>query len=475
MRLVFKFGGTSIADGERMRHVADVIKRFYFQGDEICVVVSALSGITDFLEESARRACKGNLDRCDVVTGIMDELMEKHQKVVEETINDKNKKIKKEVFAEINERLDELGNAFNGIYHLGELTDRSMDYITSFGERLSAPILAGVLRSLGMDSICMSGGESGIVTDENYRNAKPLEDAERLVGTRLIPMLEEKKKKIPVIMGYIGENPKGIITTLGRGGSDYTATLIGSGIGADEIWLWKDTNGIMSADPKMIPHASTIPSLSYIEAMELSYFGAEILHPSALEPAMRNEIPVRIKNILRPEDPGTVIVYETEGIKDVVKAITLIENVALLSVSGSRMSFQPGTAGRIFTALGENNVNIMMISQGSSERTISMIVDRADLMKAIRSLEAFEEIKVSSDKNICAIAVVGAGMAGTPGVVGRLFSALGREGVNVTMISQGSSEYNISLAVRNDDARRAIGAIHDEFMGCENEKGEVLH
>jgi aspartate kinase len=321
----------------------------------------------------------------------------------------------------------------------------------------------------------MSGGESGIVTDENYRNAKPLEDAERLVGTRLIPMLEEKKKKIPVIMGYIGENPKGIITTLGRGGSDYTATLIGSGIGADEIWLWKDTNGIMSADPKMIPHASTIPSLSYIEAMELSYFGAEILHPSALEPAMRNEIPVRIKNILRPEDPGTVIVYETEGIKDVVKAITLIENVALLSVSGSRMSFQPGTAGRIFTALGENNVNIMMISQGSSERTISMIVDRADLMKAIRSLEAFEEIKVSSDKNICAIAVVGAGMAGTPGVVGRLFSALGREGVNVTMISQGSSEYNISLAVRNDDARRAIGAIHDEFMGCENEKGEVLH
>lgn len=452
-----KFGGALIADGEGMMRVAEIVRSFQ-EGNDVCVVVSALQGITDSIEENARMVCGSGDDA--IIYRIIKYLGERHHDVAETAIKDDE--IRKGVISEIDERLDEMEKALIGIYHLGELTDRSLDYITSFGERLSAPILTGVLRSAGVNSLYLTGGEAGITTDDKYRNARPLETSEEGVKTCITTLLRDQ---VPVIAGYIGSNRDGIITTLGRGGSDYTATIIGAGISADEIWLWKNTKGIMSANPKIIAEAKRIPEMSYTEAMELSYFGAEILHPSALEPVIMKRIPVRIKDISDPLGGGTIIVYETKETEDVVKAITLIEDVALINVSGMRIVGKPGTAGRIFSALGENDVNIMMISQGSSERAISIVVDRLDLENAIRSLKMISNgVNVVYDNGISVIAVVGAGMAGTPGVAGRIFSALGRSGVNIMMISQGSSEYNISLVVKKCDSHRAVRAIHDEFM-----------
>ncbi|MHC1567406.1 MAG: aspartate kinase [Candidatus Syntropharchaeia archaeon] len=470
MRLVMKFGGTSVESGKKIKHVAEIIKKF--RENEIVVVVSALSGITDLLLKSAKSISeKGDIAG---VGKLVKELRERHRKAVEEAIGEGE--IADSVISEIEARLDELEKTLTGICYLGELTEKSLDYVASFGERLSAPILCGAIRKLDIDSTYLTGGEAGIITNEEWGNARPLEYVDRKICERIIPILE--RRTIPVVTGFIGETEKGVITTLGRGGSDYTATVIGSAIKADEIWLWKDTEGIMTADPKIIPDAKKIPNISYIEAMELSYFGAKVLHPQALEPAMENEIPVRVKNTFHPEEPGTLISKEPEKKKDVVKAITLIKDIALINVSGVGMIGTPGVAARVFSALAAENVNIIMISQGSSERTISIIIDGSHLKKAILVLENLDKdvIKETTYKSdVCAIGVVGAGMAGTPGVAGKIFTALGEKGINIIMISQGSSEYNISFVVRREDSHRAIEAIHHAFeLGKEHHENLII-
>ncbi len=275
--------------------------------------------------------------------------------------------------------------------------------------------------------------------------------------------------KIPVISGYTGKTKKGIITTLGRGGSDYTATIIGAAIDADEVWLWKETEGIMSADPKIIRDARKIPYISYAEAMELSYFGASVLHPRAIEPAMWKKTPIRVKNLFKPEDEGTLIGEEPEQTKRAAKAITLIENTSIINIAGAAVKSISDIAARIFSALAAESVeDIIMISQGSSERTISIVIDSAQLesaIYAIRSLNAGDTVirDFTSNSNVCAMGVVGAEMAGTPGVAGEVFSALGKGGISVIMISQGSSEFNISFVVKKEDAYKAAQAIHDMF------------
>jgi len=461
MRLVMKFGGISVADGDKIRHVANLIKDFKDRKTEICVVISAMHGVTDRLDEASKAALKE--DKTDGLTRFVRELSDQHHKAALDSIDDEA--ILDEVLSEIDARLDEMEKALIGICHLGELTERSMDYIESFGERLSVPILSGVLRSIGVDSEPMLGGKVGIITDDVYRNARPLDITERTIQERLLPILGDGIT--PVVTGYIGETKKQIITTLGRGGSDYIATIIGAGIGADEIWLWKETEGIMSADPKMIPGARRIPAISYIEAMELSFFGAKILHPSALEPAMRNLIPVRVKNTFRPKDPGTIITREPEQKKDVVKAITLIKNVALINISGPGLVGSAKVSAQVFSTLADESVDIIIISQGSSERNISLVVDGPHLKKAIKALKnGFDKgtiRDITYNKDVCALAVVGAGMAGVPGVAGRIFTALGKREISVIMISQGSSEHNISLVIEKKDSRVAIDVIHNEF------------
>ncbi|MCX9011465.1 MAG: aspartate kinase [Candidatus Methanoperedens sp.] len=460
MRLVMKFGGTSVGDGSRMKHVAELAKEYRDSGNEVVLVTSALSGVTDSLLENAKKASETG--KTSAIKEFIADLTKQHHQAAHDAIG-KNSIVEK-VTKEIDSRIEELEKALIGICYLGELTVRSIDYISSYGERLAAPVLCGALNSLGVKSRSFTGGEAGIITTDDYGNAKPLEKSYSLVKERIEPLL---KNGIPVITGFIGENEAGIITTLGRGGSDFSASIIGAALSADEIWLWKEVHGILTTDPKIVPEARTIPVISYIEAMELSYFGAKVLHPKAIEPAIKHGIPVRVKNTFEPDFPGTIVVKDQKQIKDIVKAVTVIKNVALINISGAGMVGTIGVAARVFTTLANAGVNIIMISQGSSEANISLIVDANHLDRAVKAIRA--EFKngtvkeVAQDRNICVVAVVGAGMANTPGVAGRVFGALGKAGVNVIMISQGSSQHNISFAVSEDTAKRAVQVLHKEF------------
>jgi aspartate kinase len=472
MRVVMKFGGKAVANGDKIRTVAELIKHFkeahegtQTERAEIVAVTSALSEVTDMLLDNAELiAAVGDMDR---VKEFVDALRAKHERAAADAIASETEL--ETVKIELREQLAEIEKALSGICLLGELTPRSLDFIGSFGERLAAPILAGTLRSLGLHAVHLTGGEAGILTNDDFGNAQLLGSARDEIRQRMTPLL---RIAVPVVAGFMGVNQRGIVTTLGRGGSDYTATIIGAAIDADEIWLWKETEGIMSADPKIIAHARKLPYISYNEAMELSYFGASVLHPRAIEPVMAKKIPIRVKNLFKPEDAGTLIGDAAEPTKKVAKAITLIENTSIINVTGTGVRSISDVAARVFSALAAKNIDIIMISQGSSEMTISLVIGTAQLdraMGAIRGINAegtvIRDCTVNSD--VSAMGVVGAGMVGIPGVAGKVFAALGNEGISVIMISQGSSEFNISFVVRKDDAHRAAQAIHDVFeMGA---------
>ena len=275
---------------------------------------------------------------------------------------------------------------------------------------------------------------------------------------------------IPVVTGFVAADRKGVITVLGRGGSDYSASIIGAAIDADEIWIYTDVNGIMTTDPRIVPKARTLPAVTYLEAMEMSYFGAKVLHPKTIEPAVKKGIPVRVLNTFQPDHPGTVVVMKDDSTnkKNPIKAVTMIKNIGLINISGAGLSGTPGVAGRIFSALGKEEINIIMISQASSEFNVSLAVDGAQVDRAIAALKAEFSDDIVKDltcnSNVCVVAVVGAGMAGNPGIAGRVFTALGDAKINIRMISQGSSEANISFVVTKDDAARAVKILHEEFQ-----------
>jgi aspartate kinase len=456
-RLVMKFGGVSVADGSKLLHVGDLISHFS-RDNEIVLVTSALQGVTDDLLACARKAAtEGNVSE---VISFMEKLTDRHNQAITDAIKDPQ--IAKEIRETVSKKLSELEKAFIGICYLGELTARSLDYISSYGEQLAAPILAGVLRDMGIPSQHYTGSEAGIVTDGNYGDSRPLEKTYNLIPKRLLPL-----KGVPVVTGFIAEDEKGTITTLGRGGSDLSASLIGAAIDADEIWFWKETSGIMTTDPKIVPEAKSIPAISYREAMELSNFGAKVLHPRAIEPAIRKGIPVRVKCTFDPDTPGTLIVHNDVPKADVIKAVTLHKNVALLNISGAGMIGTLGVAARAFSALAKAGVNIVMISQGSSEANISMVIEERQVEKAEDALRAEfprDLVKeISHDYNVSAVAVVGAGMAGTPGVAARVFKAMGTAKINVVMISQASGQHNISFVVASRDAENAVRELHSEF------------
>jgi aspartate kinase len=454
-----KFGGSSVGDGARIKHVANLVKGFVDEGHRVIVVTSALGGITDLLLKTARDAASG-ASPADI-REFTANLAETHHDAVSEAIEKESVAVG--VLEEINSRIDELEKALIGICYLGELTSRSVDFISSYGERLAAPILSGALLSLDVESRSFTGGEAGIVTTSDYGNARPLERTYPRVRERLGSLWE---RSVPVVAGFIAVCEQETITTLGRGGSDFTASIIGAAVGADEIWLWKEVPGIMTTDPRIVPEARVLPVISYIEAMEMSYFGAKVLHPRAIEPAIRHGIPVRVKNTFEPEFEGTLVVGEEQQSRDVVKAVSVIDRVALINVSGAGMMGHIGVAARIFTALAEAGVNIIMISQGSSEANISLVVDRGHLDAAVSAIWSLknEVIRdVSFDEDVCVVAVVGAGMAGVPGVSGRVFSALGRANINVIMISQGSSQHNISFVVSEEEGFDAVRVLHREF------------
>jgi aspartate kinase len=462
-KVVMKFGGTSVASGKNIRHVANLIANYVGQGYYVVVVVSALEGVTDKLIEAAEQAKKGNRDYIPEFKQI---ILKEHLTVAREATEKKG--IREEVEQILRTTMDELEKVLTGIIYVGELTPKSKDYVLSFGERLSTAIVGGALQDLELKAQHYTGKEIGIVTDSNFGEASPLMNVTKhQVKERVEPLLE--RELVPVVTGYIAATQDGITTTLGRGGSDYTATIIGASLAADEVWIWTDVDGLMTADPKIVTSAKMWPELSFQEATEMTIFGAKAMHPRALEPAIEEKTPVRIRNVFNPENPGTLIVTEQKiKLGDAVKAITLVKDVALVNVSGAGMVGTPGTAAKVFDVLGRDNINILMISQSVSEANISFVIQRSLLERAVSILEIallgrglIRE--VTSEDDVCVVAVVGAGMKGTPGVASRIFTAIASEGINVRMIAQGSSELNISFVVKETDGEAAVRAIHEEF------------
>jgi len=462
MKLVMKFGGSSIADGEKLRAAASIVERNIKEGNKVVVVVSALSDVTDQLFEVGEAISGKERALIEVVRSLMD----RHRREATAAIADPN--IRGETIQQLEALSQELESILLNAAKLKELTPRTRDYILSFGERFSTAIFCGVLRDLSLNAQCFTGETAGIVTDDQFGSAQPLMRMTAYEAKEnLEPLLE--KNITPVVTGFIGATPEGVTTTLGRGGSDYTATIVGSALEADEVWIWTDVDGLMTADPRIEPLARTIAIISYEEAIEMAYFGAKGMHPRALEPAAEKGIPVHVKNTFDPEGLGTLIVREqfVKG-RDIVKAVALVEDVAIVTVSGAGMAGAPGVAASVFSLLGQNQVNILMISQSSSEASISFVVPRRDLVKAVNALEmgllgkgAVKE--VTAEEDVCIVAVVGAGMRGTPGVAARTFKAVADQGVNIRMIAQGSSELNISFVVRADDGVKAVRTLHREF------------
>jgi aspartate kinase len=459
MKLVMKFGGTSIGNGKKIRQVAELVKEYKEKGDDIIVVTSALEGVTDAILHAAHEASgEGNKIKANE---FISNITAQHKKALCDAVEND---LVDDTIAKLDVLFTDFKNDLNGICSLGELTLRSTDKLSSYGERLVAPILSASLRSVGIESESFTGGEIGILTDDNYGSAYPLESTYKAVKDHISKL---SKTSVLVVSGYIGVNKSGAITTLGRGGSDFTASIIGASIKADEIWLWKEVHGIMTTDPKLVPEARPLSIISYIEAMEMSFFGAKVLHPKAIEPAIRHDIPVRVKNTFDPDYPGTLVVKEQETGENVVKAVTVIDNVALINISGAGMVGTIGVAARVFNTLADAKVNIVMISQGSSEANLSIVVDESQQITAVEVLkkEFINGVvgEIESDAHIAVVAVVGADMAGIPGVAGNVFRALGDNNINVIMISQGSSQHNISFVVKKEAATKTVQILHREF------------
>jgi aspartate kinase len=462
-KIVMKFGGSSVATGKKIRHVAELIADNRSEDCAVVAVVSALEGVTDQLIQAAEEAKKGNRE---YIRKFKQEILERHLTTAKETI--KKGQIREEVENTLKARIDELEQVLTGIVYVGELTPKSRDTVISYGEKLSAPIVSGALKDLELKSEHLTGGEAGIVTDNNFGEAGLLMNVTKYqVKKNLEPLL--KKGVVPVLTGFIAATQNGETTTLGRGGSDYTATIIGAALAADEVWIWTDVDGLMTSDPKIVSSAKTINELSFQEATELTIFGAKAMHPRALEPARKEGIPVRIRNVFNPENPGTLIKKEQKiKTKDGVKAVTLVRNVAVITVSGAGMVGAPGTAAKVFEVLGKENINILMISQSVSEANISLVIQRSLLERAVNTLEIAllgrDFIReIMSEEDVCVVAVLGAGMKGMPGVASRIFSAVAQKGINVRMIAQGSSELNVSFVVKEKDGDETVRAIHKEF------------
>ncbi|MGQ9587191.1 MAG: aspartate kinase [Thermoplasmata archaeon] len=463
MKIVMKFGGASVADGDRLRKVGTIVRKFHKENHQLVVVISAMYGVTDSLAEIARKASHGSKE---AVREFIESLVAKSKKAADTAIMDE--RILKRVAGVIESRCDDLRNILLGVAHIGELTPRSRDCIVGFGEKLSAPILQGVLEDLGIKSRALTGGEAGIVTDSRFGDALPLMNSTTYQVRQILePMLDEDM--VPVVSGFIATTQDGVQTTLGRGGSDYTASIIGAALKADEVWVWKDVDGLMTANPKIVKSAKMIDRISFAEAMELAHFGAEVVHPKALECAAKYQLRFRVKSLRNPDAGGSLIVSEVK-VKDgdIVKGITNIPDVSLITVSGASMVGTPRLAAKVLQILTDEDIDVLMISQSSSEESITLAIPKESGSKAQNALElsllgSKQVREVSIESGLSIVAVVGAGMRGTPGVAARVFGTMAKNNINIRAIAQGSSELNISFILNKEDARKAVEALHSHF------------
>ena len=460
---VMKFGGTSVGDASCIARAAEIISKSAQQNS--CVaIVSAMSGVTNRLIEAARLAQTGNIK--DAVANL-DALREQHEAVLASLLKRKEDRVP--VQQRMEEVLAEGRRLCKGTALLQELTPRALDAISSLGERLSAPLVAAALRELGLSSEAVDATEL-IVTDAFHGGAEPQMGWTRGKSqTRLRPLLDEGV--VPVVTGFIGATAAGQLTTLGRGGSDYSATILGAAMDAEEVIIWTDVNGVLTADPRLVAEARTIPVISYREATELAYFGAKVLHPKTLRPVVQAAIPVWIRNSFAPDHPGTKITLEGRGSGGGVKALTAIRDVTLISVGGPGIVGLPDVVGRTFSTTADVRANVLLISQSSSQNDICFIVSGSDAQRTVEALRkefaqdlAHQKVEhISVDPNIAIVAVVGENMRGIPGIAGKTFNALGRENVNIIAIAQGSSESNISFVIEEKSVKTALRTTHREF------------
>jgi aspartate kinase len=458
-----KFGGTSVGTPEAMSQVVEITKQAQKNWPRLVIVTSALSGITNLLLTSAHAAVNGDTQ---VYTQAVFQLRKAHFEIADALIA--NKARRDQVKQEINHLISEFSNLCHAISVLGEASPRALDAVASLGERMSVRLLAASIEAGGQPAQFVEASQL-IVTDRQFQSAHPLMETSRSkMQLVLNPLLDQGV--VAVVTGFMAATEDGIITTLGRGGSDYSAALVGALLPAQEVWIWTDVDGVMTADPRLVSTAHTIPTLSYREVAELAYYGAKVLHPLTIRPVVEAGIGLRVLNTFNPANPGTEIVTEmqTDSGK-IIKAVTAIKGLRLITVDGRGMLGVPGVAARTFSTVAATGTSVPLISQASSEQSICFAVPAEsadDVVAALQStfsreIERRDIDRIWASQNVATITVVGSGMSSTPGVAGQVFSALGNNKVNVIAIAQGSSEVSISLMIAEEDIKTAVCTLHD--------------
>jgi aspartokinase/homoserine dehydrogenase 1 len=463
---VLKFGGTSVADSKNIDKVISIVKEAVLR-DRTVVVSSAVSKCTDTLIEAAKLAADEN----SAYIQLINKLEERHLKIIEELLSGE---FKDSAESRNRELFDELKNICGGIFMLGELTTSSLDNVMSYGELFSTSIISKKLSSIGVGNVLADSRklvktiagvqQSTVERDSTERNIRAL--------------IDDSNSKLFILQGFIASDHSGRTTTLGRGGSDYTASLAAVALNARILEIWTDVNGMMTADPRIVPDARTIDNISYKEALELSHFGAKVVYPPTIQPVVSKRIPIYVKNTFEPENPGTLIENRPPEGAEKIKGISGSNNIALLSMEGSGMVGIPGYSSRLFEALARQGINIILITQASSVHTMCVAVDEADALSAKRaiddvfayeiSLGKVEPLKV--ERGFSILSLVGDDLKNQSGTSGRMFDALGREGINIRAIAQGSSEKNVSTVVSREDVESAMRVIHNEFFGDNRKK-----
>ncbi|UMB54738.1 bifunctional aspartate kinase/homoserine dehydrogenase I [Lutibacter sp. A64] len=456
---VLKFGGSSVASSESIKKVINIVKESS-NNNKTAVVVSALGGVTDLLLEAGNLACNGNNSYLDTFKTIE----EKHLQVVRELIPINNQS---GVLGQIKKMLNLLENTLEGVFLINELSNKTSDKIVSFGELFSSFIIANALQNNNLDAVLKNSQEL-IITNENFSNASVKFDK---TNANIEAFFKQNTNKVVVFPGFVAKTENGEVSTLGRGGSDYTAAIIAAATNASVLEIWTDVSGMYTANPKFVREAFPIPNISYREAMELSHFGAKVLYPPTIQPILKKEIPICIKNTFEPSAAGTLIT-KTALNSNPIKGISHIENMALITLEGSGMVGIPGISKRLFGALSLEKINVSLITQASSEHSICFAISNNDASKAKNVINQefsyeIEQAKIDPviiEENNAIIALVGDNMKSHQGISGKMFSTLGRNNVNIRAIAQGASEKNISAVILHKDIKKALNTLHSEFF-----------
>jgi len=456
---VLKFGGTSVANSQNIKKVKDILQ--FKKGEKTVVVVSALGGVTDELLKCGILASNGDTSYKDS----LQKVTERHLAVVKELLPLTNQS---GVLSFVMQQFNEVEDICNGIFLLNDFTDRTKDRILSYGELVSSRIISSFLASDGLPNTWVDSRKL-VRTDSLFTRATVISDKTQL---NIQSFFAEANDELFIVPGFIASDEKGNTTTLGRGGSDFTAAIVGAALNASVVEIWTDVSGMMTADPRMVSNAKAIKQISYHEAMELSHFGAKVIYPPTIQPLMSKNIPVWIKNTFSPHEEGTLLHSNVFRNGNIITGISSINKIALLSLEGSGMVGIPGFSKRLFEALASNSINVILITQASSEHSICVGVDEHFIARAKDAIDkafAFEIEKgavnpLNIETDLSIIALVGDKMKSHPGISGRMFSALGRNGVNVRAIAQGSSERNISAVIATADSKKALNVLHEEFF-----------